>query len=82
MRHLTEKFEGVDAIMCGYEKGIRDYSENSEVIFSETQLNDLVEKMSNLEQAIKAHREEKTNRYNQEANDLERSYGFGSASKK
>lgn len=81
MRRLTGKFEEVDAIMCGYEKGIRDYSENPEVIFSETLLNILVEKMSNLEQEIRAHREEEAHRYKQEANDFVRSYGFVNASK-
>lgn len=70
MRTLSPSFEDIDAFMSGYERGIHEYSGNPAIIFNETPLSQLEEKMKQLEEEVKGNRQQVVDKYKEDARNL------------
>lgn len=81
MARVGHQFENLDAVMCGYERGLTDHVITGKVVFTKEMQDDLSDKFSELEQHVLEYRKMIEREYFEQANSMVESFGLSSKTK-
>jgi len=81
MARITNFFEELDAVMCGYERGLTDHVIPGKMGFTEIMRDEHSAKFTELEQKVLQYRKAVDSEYHEQENSLVRSFGLNGSTK-
>lgn len=81
MARITNFFEELDAVICGYERGLTDHVIPGKMEFTEKMRDEHKIKFTELEQKVLEYRKAVDSEYQEQANSLVRSFGLNGSAK-